>query len=116
MVDITVNGDRITFGIEGWDRVWALRSSLEIPVAHIKGARVDEDAAKGWWQGIKLGATHLPGVITAGTFYKQGRLVFHDSHKPENTIVVDLDHETYDTLILQVHDPVAAVKTILDAV
>jgi hypothetical protein len=37
-------------------------------------------------------------------------------HKPESTIVVDLDHEDYDQLILQVRDPAWAVKTITDAV
>jgi hypothetical protein len=116
MVDITVNGDRITFEVEGWDKLWALKSRLEIPIAHVKGARVDEEAAKGWWHGVRLGASDLPGLITAGTFYTKGRLVFYDTHKPENTIVVDLDHENYDQLILQVRDPAWAVKTITDAV
>lgn len=116
MVDVSVQGDRITFEVEGWDKFWALKSRLEIPVAHIKGARVDEEAAKGWWHGVKLGGSDLPGVITAGTFYKKGRLVFYDTHKPENTIVVDLDHENYDTLILQVRHPETAVETIMDAV
>ena len=52
-------------------------------------------------------------MITAGTFYTKGRLVFYDTHKPEHTIVVDLDeHENYDALILQVRDPAAAVKLI----
>jgi len=54
-------------------------------------------------------------VITAGTFYRKGRLVFYDTHKPEHTIVVDLDHESYDQFILQVRDPAAAVKIITDA-
>jgi hypothetical protein len=116
MVDVTVQGDRITFEVEGWDKFWALRSRLEIPVDHVKGARVDEEAAKGWWHGVKLGGSDLPGVITAGTFYRKGRIVFYDTHKPENTIVVDLDHETYDQLILQVRNPETAVETIMDAV
>ncbi len=116
MVDVTVEGDRIKFEVEGWDKLWALRSHLEIPIAHIRGARIDEEAAKGWWHGVKLGGASLPGVITAGTFYRQGRLVFYDTHKPENTIVVDLNHEDYDQLILQVRDPAAAVDTITRSV
>jgi hypothetical protein len=116
MVDVTVEGERITFEVEGWDKFWALRSRLEIPIAHVKGARVDDEAAKGWWHGVRLGGSDLPGVITAGTFYRKGRLVFYDTHKPENTIVVDLDHENYDQLILQVRDPAQAVDTITRAV
>ena len=116
MIDVSVEGDRITFEVEGWDKLWALRSRLEIPIAHVKGARIDEEAAKGWWHGVKIGGSDLPGVITAGTFYRQGRLVFYDTHKPEHTIVVDLDHETYDQLILQVRDPALAVQTITKAI
>lgn len=116
MVDISVHDDRLIFEVEGWDKLWALRSRLEIPIIHVKGAHIDEDAAKGWWHGVKLGGSDLPGVITAGTFYRRGRLVFYDTHRRENTIVVDLDHEDYDQLILQVRDPMAAVKTITDAV
>lgn len=116
MVEITVHGDTITFEVEGWDKLWALKSRLEIPLSHIKGARVDDEAAKGWWHGVRLGASDLPGVITAGTFYSKGRMVFYDVHKPENTIIVDLDHETYDMLILQVRNPDTEVAMINDAV
>ena len=116
MVEIRIDGDRAVFEVEGWDKMWALKSRLEIPLAHIKGARVDDEAAKGWWHGVKLGGSDLPGVITAGTFYRKGRLVFFDVHKPEQTIVVDLDHEHYDQLILQVRDPKEAVRTITDAI
>jgi hypothetical protein len=116
MVDVSIQEDRVIFEVEGWDKFWALKSRLEIPLAHIKGARIDDEAAKGWWHGVKLGGSDLPGVITAGTFYRKGRLVFYDTHKPEHTIVVDLDHENYDTLILQVRDPALAVKTIAAAI
>jgi hypothetical protein len=116
MVDVTVQGDRITFEVEGWDKMWALKSKLEIPIEHVKGAKYDENAARGWWHGVRLGGSDLPGVITAGTFYRKGRLVFYDTHKPENTIVVDLDHENYDQLILQVRDPEGAAKEINEAV
>ena len=116
MVDVTIEGDDIVFEVEGWDKFWALKSRLKIPLAHVKGARVDDDAAKGWWHGVRLWGADLPGVITAGTFYRKGRVVFYDTHKPEHTIVVELEHEDYDRLILQVREPGDAVKTITDAV
>ncbi|HYV97841.1 MAG TPA: hypothetical protein VE967_10335 [Gemmatimonadaceae bacterium] len=115
MVDVTIEHDVVHFEVEGIDKLWALKSRLQIPLAHIKSARVDNDAAKGWWHGLKLGGADLPGVITAGTFYSKGRMVFYDTHKPENTIVVELDHEKYDQLILQVRDPAAAVAAINSA-
>jgi hypothetical protein len=116
MIDVTVDADKIVFEVEGWDKLWALRSRLEIPISHIKGARIDGDATKGWWKGVRIGGAQIPGVITAGSFYTQGRFVFYDAHKSEHTIVVDLEHETYDALILQVRDPEAALKLITAAI
>jgi hypothetical protein len=116
MVDVRIEGNRVVFEVEGWDKMWALKSRLEVPLDHISGARVDEEAAKGWWHGVKLGGADLPGLITAGTFYRKGRLVFMDVRKPEHTIVVDLNHEYYDQLVLQVSDPAAAVRTITNAI
>jgi hypothetical protein len=115
MVEVTVERGSVMFEVEGWDKLWALRSRLEIPLAHITTARVDHDVARGFWHGERLGGTDLPGVITAGTFYRKGRLVFYDTHKPENTIVVELEHENYDQLILQVRDPEGAVAAITAA-
>jgi len=116
MVEVRIESDRAVFEVEGWDKLWAFRSRLEIPLSHITGAHIDDEAARGWWHGVRLGGADLPGLITAGTFYRKGRLVFFDVHKPEQTIVVDLDHEHYDQLILQVRDPQEAVRTITDAI
>ena len=67
MVEISMHGDRARFVVEGWDKFWALRSQLEIPPAHIRGVRVDPESARGWWHGLKLAGTGIPGVLTAGT-------------------------------------------------
>jgi hypothetical protein len=37
MVDISIHGDRVRFTVEGWDKLWALKSHLEIPLAHVDG-------------------------------------------------------------------------------
>ena len=50
------------------------------------------------------------------SFEHQMNISVGASGRPENTIVVDLDHETYDQLILQVRDPKGAAKTITDAI
>ena len=41
MVSVSVQGDRVAFEVEGWDRLWALKSRLEIPLAHIRAVRAD---------------------------------------------------------------------------
>lgn len=47
MVDVQIAGDRVIFRVEGSDKLWALRSQLEIPVAHITGVQIDPEQARG---------------------------------------------------------------------
>jgi len=112
MVNITIKGDRIHLDVEGIDKMWAVRSHLEFPLSHILAVRVDTEAARGWWHGFRLMGSNIPGILTAGTFYQQGELVFYDVHDPDRTIVLDLDHERYKKLIVEVGDPEAAKKAI----
>jgi len=112
MVEITMNDDQIVFEIEGWDKLWSFRSRLQIPLAHIKGAHVDPHPAMGWFDGVKLGGTGVPNIFKAGTFYQDGGFVFWDVRNPEKTIVIELDHEHYDKLVIEVADPNAAVELI----
>jgi hypothetical protein len=109
MVDVTVTGGSAAFEVEGLDKLWSLKSRLEIPLAHIKGVRLDPEIARGWWHGIKAPGTNLPGVITAGTFYQHGKRVFWDVHDPDRTIVVELVDERYDELIVEVESPAAVL-------
>src|SRR5262249_36633165 len=70
MVTVTVEDDRVRFEVEGWDKLWAFKSQLEIPIAHIESVRLDPEAARGWWHGLRLPGTQIPGLITAGTFFQ----------------------------------------------
>lgn len=115
MVDITIENGRVHFDVQGWDRLWALRSRLEIPVEHIHSVRIDPEPAKGWWHGLRLPGTQIPGLLTAGTFFQDGDWVFYDVHDPENTIVLELDHEHYKRLVIEVADPAAAVARLTAA-
>ncbi len=112
MVEISIERDRVHFDVEGLDKFWAFRSRLDIPLAHIRGVRIDPEAARGWWHGLRIMGSNIPGVLTAGTFYQQGGIVFYDVHDPEQTIVLELEHETYKRLIVEVEDPEATRQMI----
>ncbi len=112
MVGISIEGDRIHLDVEGADRFWALRSHLEFPLSHIRSVRVDTEAARGWWHGLKIMGSQIPGILTAGTFYEQGGIVFYDIHDPEHTIVIELEHERYKRLIVEVENPEKAREMI----
>src|SRR5262249_42214759 len=105
MVDITIRGDRVFFRVEGLHQLWAFRSELEIPLAHIVAVDHDPQQVGTWWHGFKLIGTDVPGLFAAGTFYYHGEFVFWDVRHPEQTIVVSLAHERYKKLIVEVQDP-----------
>lgn len=109
MVDISVDGEKAVFEVEGLDKLWSLRSRLEIPLAHIRSVRADPAVARGWYHGLRLLGTNVPGLLTAGMFHQNGENVFWDVHDPERTIVLELDHEFYGRLIIEVENPASAV-------
>lgn len=105
MVELSVIEDRLLLRVMGADKLWALKSSLEIPLRHVAAIRADASIAHGWWHGLRMPGTQVPGVITAGTFYQDGKRVFWDVHHPENTVVIELHDERYNELIVEVADP-----------
>jgi hypothetical protein len=111
MVHFQEQGDTVVFTVEGWHKLWALRSELRIPRAHIVGARRDPEASKAW--GIRAPGTHIPGLLKAGTFYfdntGDNQPTFVDVQHRENTVVIDLLDEEYNRLIIEVADPDAVV-------
>ena len=113
MVELSLTDDHLDLEVKGFDKLWAFKSQLDIPLVHIRDVRHDPEAASGWWHGIKLPGTSIPGMITAGTFYQHdGRRVFWDVHNPERSIVIQLNDERFDQLIVEVNDPLFAVEQI----
>lgn len=112
MVDLSVADGKMVLQVRGADQLWAFKSSLEIPLAHIAAIRADPAIAHGWWHGIRMPGTNIPGVLTAGTFYQHGQRVFWDVHNPDNTVVIELKDERYNELIVEVADPQAAVELV----
>ena len=115
MVEIAIQNGRVHFEVKGWDKLWAMHSRLEIPLEHIQSVRADPEPAKGWWHGLRFPGTQVPGLLTAGTFYQDGDWVFYDVHDPDNTVVLELDHEHYKRLVIEVADPLAAVALLTAA-
>jgi len=115
MVDLAVGEGKLTLRVHGADKLWAFKSTLEIPLVHIAGVRADPEIARGLWHGVRMPGTNIPGVITAGTFYQDGKRIFWDVHNPANTVVITLRDERYDELVVEVSDPPAALKMIQDA-
>ncbi len=112
MVTISVLGSDLMLEVEGLGKLWCLRSRLQLPLAHVRSVRREPEAARKWFAGFKLAGSHIPGILTAGTFYHEGGLVFWDVHDPEGAIALELYDERYQRLIVEVSDPAAAIRLI----
>ena len=64
---------------------------------------------------MRVGGTHIPGVISVGRFYSHGELVFWDGHETENAIAIQLLDERYDKLVIEVENPGQDVVRIREA-
>src|ERR1700733_4684080 len=112
MVDLSISGGNLLLHVRGADKLWAFKSSLEIPLAHVVEVRADATIAHGLGHGLRMPGTNIPGVLTAGTFYQDGKRIFWDVHNPDNTVVIELKDERYNELIVEVAEPAAAVQLV----
>lgn len=107
MVTIQKTDDSFIFEIKGMHKLWALKSQLSIPQNHIVTAK--EYDGQYWNLGLRFPGTHLPGVITAGTFYGSEGTIFCDVSNKENAILIELKDEQYTKLIIEVENPAEAI-------
>ena len=112
---IEVTGDSLIVRIEGADRLWAMKSRLEIPLANVVSAGRAGAEAHSWLHGIRAGGAHVPGVISASRFYSHGQLVFWDVHDADKAIGIDLRDERCARLVIEVADPGAEISRITAA-
>jgi len=116
MATVEIAGDELIVSIEGWDRLWTLAGRLTVPLKHVAGASSGEAAAHEWYKGLRLGGTNIPGVLTAGYFYRHGSWVFWDVHDPQGAIAIHLRDDHYARLVIEVADPGAAIAMIRAAI
>jgi len=109
MTRVELQDDRLIAHIQGLDKVLALKSELTIPLAHVKGATVSPpDVRRRWGSLLRMHVpgTDMPYVVMAGTFvFLDGEHAFWDVHDPDRTVVIELDHERFANLVLEVEEP-----------
>ena len=115
MAVISVQGQDLVVEMTGLDKLWAHKSKLTIPLAHVRGATMDPGIL-GEPKGIRAPGTHVPGMITAGTFHQNGEKVFWAVRDAQKAVVVELtDDERFTRLVVEVDDPRAAVALVEQA-
>ncbi len=104
--------DRLLVRPVGLVRLWALSKGVEVPVSSIVDVGVSPrtDLVRG----MPAPGTHLPGVMTAGTFRQLGRgeKDLWMVGRNEQVLVIELTGERYRHLVLGVEDPEAATEAL----
>ena len=115
MANLTIDGDDLLVTLPGWDALWAMKRELRVPLRAVVGVRHDPVLASQWPRGLRVPGSHLPGLLTAGSYWQPGRpgtWSFWSVRHPRQAIVVDLDAGHYRRLVLEVADPDAAVRLV----
>ncbi len=104
-----VDGGVVRVNLTGASAVWALRRRVEASLDQVVSARVaDRATAQGQRPLLRWPGTHLPGVITAGTYRGLGSRTarqFWSVRRSGRVLVVDLDGGRYARLVLELPDP-----------
>jgi hypothetical protein len=113
MVDIELRGDRLHLEVLGWDKLWCLKSSLDVPLSAIRDARIASSLPERF--PVRWPGTSIPGVIRAGSYTKWNfkRWAFIDVRwGGKNAIFIDTTGWSYEYLFIDVADPPSAVARI----
>ena len=114
MNTITITDTTLIVEPRGFDKIFAFKSKIEVPLAHVQGATFDP----GFTQepkGIRAPGLGLPGKW-AGTFILKGEKSFWNVSNATSTIVIRLVDEEYAQLILTVEQPKDTVDAINKAI
>lgn len=111
MAKVHIEGDDLVVVIEGLNKLWALKSTLTIPLANVRGATADPGITREP-AGFRSPGTHLPGTITAGTYRKDGERSFWNLRHRQEAVVIELTGERFSRLVLGVDDARATADRI----
>jgi len=113
MTRVEIVDGRLKIELLRWHKLWACKSRLDFPLEHVVGAeRWDREKHRLDWRTIRAPGTAVPWVIIAGTYHNRGRHYFYDVCKFSRAIVIELRHQWYTRVIVEVEDPEATLRMI----
>ena len=111
MTTVEIVGDELVVTMSGMDRFWSLRRRVAVPLAQVRGATADPGMSREP-AGLRMPGTHLPRVITAGTYRKDGGRDFWNLRASQQAVVVELAGARFRRLVLGVPDARATAERI----
>ena len=111
MVQISIEGARLTLEVLGIHKIWALKSRLQFPLSSVKSVTIDPQLADRP-RGLRAPGTYIPRLLTAGTFYADKKRWFWDVCDPNHALIIELEGEKYQILVVEVEKPSQVVAQI----
>lgn len=115
MTTLTVVRDKLVVELAALDRKRASNGRLSIPLEHILETILGPTRAIERWEGMHMPGRYVPGIISAGTFYRQGEKIFWDVQDPDRTISISLQDDEYSEIVIEVENPLAEIRKITAA-
>jgi hypothetical protein len=120
MASIQITESELIVHMHGWDRVWAMRRSVRIPLAHVRSVRAKpeeayfDDVIVDSWRGV---GTYIPHRLAAGVVHLSDGPSFYAVRDPMRAIAIDVDDEKVRHVVVQMDDetPEDAAGRIEDA-
>ncbi|MCC6315841.1 MAG: hypothetical protein IT337_17725 [Thermomicrobiales bacterium] len=114
MVTVTVAEGMLRVRLDGWAALLALRRAIDVPVARIADASID--LSPGRPRGVRMPGTFLPGIITAGSYWRPGfRSFWYVTHRRPAAVIDLAQGGPYDRLVIATANPAATVAEIRTA-
>ena len=115
MPRLELTGSELIVHLRWWESLLALRGTVRVPLEHIRGA-TEDNGFRGMALGLRIPGTHVPGVITAGTFRRGGDRQFVYTRPRLQTVVIELANDVWTRLIVGVPDACAVAERINAAI
>ncbi len=115
MTRIDITDGRLIIEVLGWDKLWSFKSQLEFPLEHVTTIRPWNKESDGGFLGLRAPGTYWPGVIIAGTYYRNGEKKFYAVHDFSRALVIELTGEKYARVVVEVENLEAALRIIENA-
>ncbi len=117
---VEIDGDDLRVHLSGASGKLALKTELAVPLADVREARVESASEARKEQGAKdylpVRGNFVPGLIREGTFGRGDDREFWYVHEHKGSVVVvELAHDEYARLVLQVDDAEATAAAVNDA-
>jgi hypothetical protein len=115
-ITLTVEADALHVQQGGWDSIYCLRHSLDLPLDEIEGvAAAPRELVPA--TGLRLPGIGVPGVIRAGSFGMGLRRDFWNVRRGQMLLVIQLrPGAAYRRVVLEVADPQAEALRLRPAV